>query len=256
MKKLKKNLSILMIWAVILCLSGCGNTDRPVSAGAKENVENNLLDEGMDVDEIIDRVEEIKDSGVATTDKPAEATESPEPTATASPAPTETPKPTATPEPTPPPHVHQWSESVTRAAGCATEGEKKLTCECGESKIEAIPATGEHNWEPVYQTVTLPSTGHVEERETQVQTGTTAGYTVYTCGVCGVQFDTPSGVVDHCFEFLGVDNNHASARTVAYDYPGQPVYETRIESVWVVDTPETTSQELVGYTCSVCGATK
>ncbi len=45
--------------------------------------------------------------------------------------------------------------------------------------------------------------GHVEE--VQVQTGTSAGYTVYTCGVCGAQFDTPSGVVDHCFGYLGAE---------------------------------------------------
>lgn len=260
MKKKRKNLSLIMISAVILCLAGCGNTDRPVNAEIEENIEKDMLDSGMDVDEIVDRVEEIKDGDVATTDKPAEATASPEPTATVNPAPTETPQPTAspeptatpTPEPTPTPHVHVWAETVTRAAGCAEVGEKTLTCSCGDSKTEAIPATGNHNWEEVYQTVTHPSTGHVEE--VQVQVGTTAGYTVYSCAVCKAQFDTPSGVSDHCASMVGIDNRHAAANTIATDYPGEPIYET--QSQWIVDSPEYTIQEIVGHTCSVCGATK
>lgn len=251
MKKMKKYISLIAVSAVILCLSGCGNTDRPVNADAKENVENNMLDEGMDVDEIINRVENIKDGNVATTDKPAEATGNSTTTATESPAPTETPKPTATPEPTPTPHVHQWTETVTREASCSGEGEKKLTCECGENKVESIPANGNHNFVENTTVVHHEALGHVEE--VQVQVGTSDGYTVYSCAFCGASFDTPSGVVDHCATF--VPDPHGMANTIATDYPGQPVYET--QSQWVVDQPAW--DETVGtgtYTCSVCGATK
>lgn len=248
MERRKKMISALLVFIMMLSIVGCGNSVPAVN----DNVADNSTEEmgGETVDKI------------TATEQP-DATKPPviaEPESTAAVEPTATPEPTAaptsTPEPTPTPHVHQWSETVTRTAGCNVEGEKKLTCECGENKLESIPPTGSHNWEPVYQTVTHPGTGHVEERETQVQTGTSDGYTIYSCGICGVSYDTPSDVSNHCKEFIGVDNDHAVARTVMTDYPGQPVYETRTESVWVVDTPETTTQELVGYTCSECGATK
>ena len=249
MKSIKKSLAASLISIMILSLIGCGNA----TPAMNEDVNNsaNMQESEMPVEEINNRVEDIKDGGVATTDKPAETTASPEPTA--APEPTATPEPIATPEPTPPPHVHQWTETVTREAGCASEGEKKLVCECVEEKRESIPATGNHNWVENTTVVHHEALGHVEE--VQVQTGTSAGYTVYTCGVCGAQFDTPSGVVDHCFGYLGADGNHAGARTVAYDYPGEPIYE--VQSQWVVDQPAW--DETVGtgtYTCSTCGATK
>lgn len=42
-------------------------------------------------------------------------------------------------------HVHSYSESVTTAPTCTTEGVKTFTCSCGSSYTEAIPATG-HVW--------------------------------------------------------------------------------------------------------------
>ena len=244
MMKSKRIVSALIL-AMGLNLIGCGNETSVLN-------ENGVIDNAEIVDDNTETTKEsteIEDGNVVTTDKPM-STETPKSTSTASPEPTAAPKPTATPEPTAPPHVHEWTETVTREASCSGEGEKKLVCECGESKVESIPATGEHYWEPVYQTVTHPGTGHMEE--VQVQVGTSAGYTIYSCAVCGAQFDTPSGVVDHCAAF--VPDPHGMANTIATDYPGQPIYET--QSQWIVDSPEYTTQEIVGYKCSVCGATK
>lgn len=253
MKSEKKILASLLTLSTVFILFGCGSSVSTMNEKGAEEI-TDMVESGVSVDETIDKVEEIKEGEEEITDKPAEATASPTPTAT--PEPTSTPSPSPA-TPTPEPHVHQYEEAVTRQPSCSTEGEKQLVCQgCGDVKVEAIPATGNHNWEPVYQNVTHPSTGHVEQRETQIQTGTSAGYTVYSCGACGAQFDTPSGVSDHCKTFIGVDNGHAVANTIAYDYPGEPIYETVTESVWVVDVPETTTQEIVGYKCSICGATK
>ena len=44
-------------------------------------------------------------------------------------------------------HEHKWDEGkVTKEPTCGAEGEKTYECECGEKKIEKIPATGEHKF--------------------------------------------------------------------------------------------------------------
>lgn len=42
-------------------------------------------------------------------------------------------------------HTHSYSEKITVAASCVTEGTKTLTCSCGDSYTEKVPATG-HAW--------------------------------------------------------------------------------------------------------------
>lgn len=42
-------------------------------------------------------------------------------------------------------HVHSYSESVTAAPSCTTEGVKTFACSCGSSYTEAVPAAG-HIW--------------------------------------------------------------------------------------------------------------
>lgn len=158
---------------------------------------------------------------------------------------------TTEPESTAPPHVHDFKVESSTEATCAVAGEKKLVCECGDSIVEEIPATGNHDWEPVYQAVTHPSLGHVEE--VKVQVGVSEGKTEYECGGCGFRSDTPTGISDHQAEYALKGVRHVY-NTIAYDYPGEPIYE--IQNQWIVDVPETTTEELVGYKCSVCGATK
>ena len=71
-----------------------------------------------------------------------------------------------------PAHEHTWDEGkVTTPATCEKEGVKTYTCECGETKTEAIPATGEHTW----------NAGVVTTDPTE----TADGVKTYTCTVCG-----------------------------------------------------------------------
>lgn len=49
---------------------------------------------------------------------------------------------TVTPEETEAPHEHVFTETITKEATCLEAGEKTLACECGESSVEEVPATG------------------------------------------------------------------------------------------------------------------
>lgn len=265
-KKRNKIASAVITFSVILCLAGCGNASRPVN-GTAENIEEevpdsmdvediaDMLDEGASVDEIIEKVQdEIK--ATESTEVKAEDTEITETKPTEKPTttpavPTNTPTPTPTATPTPEPHVHDYVETVTRQATCAETGERVLTCSCGDSKTEVIPATGNHNWVEGTTVIHHEALGHVSE--VQVQVGTSAGYCTYACSACGAEFNSPSEKTEHCASF--VPDPHGMASTIVYDHPGEPIYET--QSQWVVDQPEW--DEVVGtgtYTCSVCGATK
>ena len=71
---------------------------------------------------------------------------------------------------------------MTVQSTCATAGEKKLVCECGESKVESIPATGNHNWVEGTTVIHHEELGQTElddmphyltkEADTHVETGT------------------------------------------------------------------------------------
>lgn len=39
-------------------------------------------------------------------------------------------------------HIHSYTENITKQATCTEAGEKTLTCTCGDTKTESIPATG------------------------------------------------------------------------------------------------------------------
>lgn len=263
-KKRNQIVSIVISLSMILCLGGCGNANRPVN-GTAENIEEevpdsmdvediaDMLDEGASVDEIVEKVQdeieatestEVKVEDTETTEtKPAD-----EPTTTPA-VPTSTPTPTPTATPTPEPHTHQYEEAVTRKPSCSTEGERVLTCSCGDSKTEAIPATGQHNWVENTTVIHHEALGHVES----VIVGETAKRTEYECSYCGFRSDTAAGVADHQAVQFEDGIAHAGARTIAYDYPGEPIYENQ----WVVD--QEAYDEVVGtgtYTCSECGATK
>ena len=49
---------------------------------------------------------------------------------------------TVAPEETEAPHEHVFTETITKEATCLEAGEKTLACECGESSVEEVPATG------------------------------------------------------------------------------------------------------------------
>ncbi len=195
-----------------------------------------------------------KDNSAVNTNKPAETPKPTEKPATESTEKPETPQSTATPKPTAPPHAHDYAETVTKQPTCAETGVKTLTCSCGDVKTEAIPTTGTHNWTEITTLVHHDSLGHAETIEEQVQVGTSETRHEYECAYCGATFDTPSAVVEHC-KATG-DFDHAFARTIIHDYPGEPIYETQTKTIWVVDQEAYDSEEVVGYKCSICGTTK
>lgn len=265
MKTKNKVFPILLIFSCTISLIGCGSTANPavgedVVESTEEMVGNSTETTVESSDEATSKTES-KDGAVAGADKPAEpsttSTAGPRPESTAEPtaSPAEKPQATATPEPTAPPHVHEYVESITVHPTCAEAGVKTLTCSCGDSKTEAIPATGNHNWVTQYTQIEHEALGHVETTEQQVQVGTTRR-TEYECAKCGARFDTAAGVVEHCKSYIPEgDKDHAGARTIAWDYD-EPVYEMQTISEWVIDSSAWTENVPCGETCSVCGATK
>jgi len=249
----KKMLSALLTMTIMaVSLSGCGST--PANAdnvvdSTEETVENST-ESTVGTSNGTTTEAEIKDGAVAGSDKPAEPTAKP----TAEPTATEKPEPTATPEPTAPPHTHDYKVESTVAATCAAEGKVVKVCVCGDKTEEVLPVVDNHNWTEITTLVHHDSLGHTETIEEQVQVGTTEVRHEYECSYCKARFDTPESVVEHC-KATG-DFNHAFASTIIYDYPGEPIYETQTKTVWVVDQEAYDTVEVVGYKCSVCGATK
>lgn len=226
-------MSVILVFTMIFCFVGCGKTTSPAIG---EGVVVDTEESSIETEEKV-----IPDGEVPAAARPAEET-----SATVKPADETTATTVSELEPTEPPHVHEYMEEVTRQATCAVAGEKTLTCECGDTKTEVIQSTGNHDWKEVTTVVNHPELGHVE----QVQVGTTEGKTEYECGYCGARFDSPQAKSDHCLN--SGDRNHAFSNTIAYDYPGEPIYEPQ----WVVDTPSWDETVVAGYTCTVCGATK
>lgn len=78
-------------------------------------------------------------------------------------------------------HVHNYAERVTTPAGCETKGEKTLTCTCGNTKKEEIPALG-HDYQ-LYEKIlpTYTSDGYISH---------------YKCKRCSACFDLNKNKVD------------------------------------------------------------
>ena len=89
---------------------------------------------------------------------------------------------------------HNWGTGVeTKAPSCA-EGERTYTCECGEQKTEAIPATGEHDytgaeWVSIGDYKHIMECNNCDEYKEEVHTLTNpvdnGDDHVGTCSVCG-----------------------------------------------------------------------
>lgn len=122
--------------------------------------------------------------------------------------------PTAPPETTAPAeptgateHVHNYTATVSFEATCLNSGQMLYKCSCGDRYTEIIDAL-EHDYQQVsYKEATCSA----------------AGYTKYTCTVCGVSKKDTIAVIDH--DYVGVVNPEAT-----YDHAG-----------------------LITYTCSACG---
>lgn len=102
------------------------------------------------------------------------------------------------------PHDHTYSEIVNSEASCIQDGSKTLTCWCGDTYDEVIPAQGHNYEETIVEEATctddglktllcfcgdtydevIPATGHDYEETVVEATCTDAGYKSYVCS-CG-----------------------------------------------------------------------
>lgn len=118
------------------------------------------------------------------------------------------------------------------------------------------PAEHTHNWVAQYKTVNVPEKGHNEQVLVQAaydeQVPITEMKEFSICNDCGA--DITGFASDHILNGT-CRRYHSEWREVVTGYQTvhhEAVYETR----YVVDSPATTKQELVGYKCSGCGKTK
>lgn len=125
------------------------------------------------------------------------------------------------------------------------------------SSSSSKPAEHTHNWVAQYKTVNVPEKGHNEQvlvqaaYDEQVPITEMKEFTV--CTTCGANIT--GHAVEHLENSLNCQGYHSEWREVVTGYQTvhhEAVYETR----YVVDSPATTKQELVGYKCSGCGKTK
>lgn len=130
------------------------------------------------------------------------------------------------------------------------------------SSSSSKPAEHTHNWVAQYKTVNVPEKGHNEQVLVQAaydeQVPITEMKAHSICNQCGA--DLTGLDIDAHFKnsyFNGGDcgGYHTEWRVEVTGYNTvhhDAVYETR----YVVDSPATTKQELIGYKCSGCGKTR
>lgn len=140
-------------------------------------------------------------------------------------------------------------------------GSSKPSNNSGSNSSSSKPAEHKHEWVAQYKTVNVPEKGHNEQVLVQAaydeQVPITEMKAHSICNQCGA--DLTGLDIDAHFKnsyFNGGDcgGYHTEWREEVTGYKTvhhDAVYETR----YVVDSPATTKQELVGYKCS-CGKTK
>lgn len=136
-------------------------------------------------------------------------------------------------------------------------GSSKPSNNSGSSSNNSKPAEHKHDWVAQYKTVNVPEKGHNEQVLVQAaydeQVPVTEMKEICVGNQSGLQINGDPN------EYLLNNSNgdsgwHSEWREVVTGYKTvhhDAVYETR----YVVDSPATTKQELVGYKCS-CGKTK
>ncbi|MBV4131355.1 hypothetical protein [Holdemanella biformis] len=129
----------------------------------------------------------------------------------------------------------------------------------GSNSSSSKPAEHKHDWVAQYKTVNVPEKGHNEQVlvkdawDEQVPIKEMKEHAI--CNVCGA--DITNNVTAHtkahalAYEGGGWHSEWKEEVTGYQTVHHDAVYETK----YVVDSPATTKQELVGYKCS-CGKTK
>ena len=129
------------------------------------------------------------------------------------------------------------------------------------SSNSSKPAEHTHNWIAQYKTVNVPEQGHNEQVLVQAaydeQVPITEMKEFAICNQCGadVTANPTAHMKNSDLNGGNCGGYHSEWREVVTGYNTvhhEAVYETR----YVVDSPATTKQELVGYKCSGCGKTR
>ena len=137
-------------------------------------------------------------------------------------------------------------------------GSSKPSNNSGSNSSSSKPAEHKHEWVAQYKTVNVPEKGHNEQILVQdAYDEPTYGYEYHSfCNTCGLDL-TANGINDsqhvkqHMLNGEGGSTTQKPVKVQTGTIHHEAVYETR----YVVDSPATTKQELVGYKCS-CGKTK
>ena len=143
-------------------------------------------------------------------------------------------------------------------------GSSKPSNNSGSNSSSSKPAEHTHDWVAQYKTVNVPEQGHNEQVLVQAaydeQVPQYQDVERQICSACGADITDlgQAGISAHikAHALAGENGGYYSKisqvligyQTIHHD----AVYETR----YVVDSPATTKQELVGYKCSTCGKTK
>ena len=132
----------------------------------------------------------------------------------------------------------------------------------GSNSSSSKPAEHKHEWVAQYKTVNVPEKGHNEQVLVQAaydeQVPITEMKEHDICSSCGADLtgtDISSHVYQHMINGDDKGGHYTEWRETVVGYKTvhhDAVYETR----YVVDSPATTKQELVGYKCSSCGKMK
>ena len=139
-------------------------------------------------------------------------------------------------------------------------GSSKPSNNSGSNSSSSKPAEHKHEWIAQYKTVNVPEKGHNEQVLVQAaydeQVPITEMQEFSICTTCGADITGNTSAHMKAHMLNGENGNFRSEwREVVTGYQTvhhDAVYETR----YVVDSPATTNQELVGYKCSGCGKTK
>ena len=137
-------------------------------------------------------------------------------------------------------------------------GSSKPSHNSGSNSSSSKPAEHKHEWVAQYKTVNVPEKGHNEQVLVQdAYDEPTYGYEYHSfCNTCGLDL-TANGIKDsqHVKQHMLNDEGGSTTQKPVKVQTGTIHHEAVYETRYVVDSPATTKQELVGYKCS-CGKTK
>ena len=151
------------------------------------------------------------------------------------------------------------SSNKNNSSSSSSKPSSKPSNNNGSNSSNSKPAEHQHNWVAQYKTVTVPEKGHNEQVLVQAaydeQVPITEMKEHSICNQCGADItgDPWGHNKQHAlnYEAGGFHSEWIEEVTGYKTVHHDAVYETR----YVVDSPATTKQELVGYKCS-CGKTK